>query len=263
MENPRNPPPEMTMAELHSALKGEIISSREAITTEIGGIKSELHQLKQDVDAVKDSQQFFNEKFEGFKANLTSLSGKVHGWDAEIAAIRQGHQQLSSNMAAVGLDLNMVQQEQLSNNMLISNVIKVVAENLPDLLKTICDTLGVTLMNRDVVSISRMTTKNTKQIEPILVRFSNRAVKDEIMFAAKSTALSCRQLGFAIDQRIYFNHHLTTRNQTIMQAARQYKRKYNFRFVWFTRGSIYIKRDETSPAIRITSTHDLPAIDLE
>lgn len=250
----------LTLTDLHKLLKNEITSSKEEIQTDIKGVQRDLRELKQDVDEVKASQVFINKEFETFRENLTSLSGKVEQNVAGLATLQHGQLHVTSQLGELNNALNDVKQEQLANNVLISNVIKTVPEDLSSVLIKICETLNVHLFDRDVVSITRLMSKNTKQIEPILVQFSNRVVKEKIISAAKNITLSCRNLGFDIDQRIYINHHLTPHNQVIMQAARNFKNKNGFRFAWFARGKIFIKRDETSATIRICKEEDLLSI---
>ncbi|XP_055528063.1 uncharacterized protein LOC129720601 [Wyeomyia smithii] len=191
----------MTLGDLHNLLKREIQSSTDEIQRSIMEMKDELRKLGTEVS----------------------------------------HAQVSSQLATIDRDLNYIQQEQLSNNMLLSNVIKTTDEDLCAIMCKISETLGVELFDRDIFAITRLSTRNAKQIEPILVQFSNRVVKEKLMTAAKNITLSCRSIGFSIDQRIYLNHHLTPKNQTLLQVVRAYKREHSYKFAWFNRGYIYIK----------------------
>lgn len=250
---------DLTLADLHNLLKREIQSSKDEIQRSIMGMKDELKKLGTEVDEVKRSQSFINAEFEAFKKSLTTTTECIKQMDADVASLKAGHAHISTQLTTMERDINHVQQEQLLNNMLISNVIKTADEDLYAIVCKISDILEVELFSRDIIAITRLSTRNAKQIEPILVQFSNRVVKEKIMTAAKNITLSCRSLGFPIDQRIYFNHHLTTKNQALLQVVRAYKREHNYKFAWFNKGYIYIKRDENSTALRILSRMDLPS----
>lgn len=250
---------DMTLMDLHKLLKSEIQSSKEEIQSSIMDMKGKIRKLSSEVDEVRQSQSFINAEFEHFKNGLSKITDEMKKTTSDVALLKSGHAELSSQLATMEHDLNFVQQGQLSNNLLISNVIKTADEDLCAILCKICEVLEVELFEREVLVITRLATRNTKQIEPILVQFANRFVKDRIISAAKNTTLSCQNIGFTIDQRIYFNHHLTPHNQALLQIARAYKRKHGYRFAWFSKGHIYIKRDENSTAVRITSSADLPS----
>ncbi|XP_062557239.1 uncharacterized protein LOC134222112 [Armigeres subalbatus] len=249
----------MTLTDLHKLLQGEIQSSKEEIQNSIMDMKADLKKLSVEVDDVKKSQAFINAEFEKFKGGLCKITEEMKTTCSDITALKSAQGEITSRIATMGSDVRYIQQEQLSNNMLISNVIKTADEDLCAILCKICEFLQVELFERDVLVINRLATRNTKQIEPILVQFANRFVKDRMMSAIKTSPLSCKNIGFPINQRIFFNHHLTAHNQALLQAVRLHKKKYSYKFVWFSRGYIYIKRDENSTALRILSREDLPS----
>ncbi|XP_053698960.1 uncharacterized protein LOC128745923 [Sabethes cyaneus] len=248
---------DMTLTELHKLLKREIQSSKDEIQSSIMGMKNELQRLSCEVDEVKQSQSFINAEFENFKKSITTTTEGIKRMDVDMTSLKASQVHISSQLVSMDRDISYIQQEQLSNNMLISNVIK--TADLCAIVCKICELLEIELLSRDIFTITRLTTRNTKQIEPIIIQFSNRIVKEKIMAAAKNITLSCRNLGFPIDQRIYFNHHLTAKNQSLLKVARTYKRQYNYKFAWFNKGYIYIKKDENSSALRILSREDLPS----
>lgn len=250
---------DMTLADLHKSLKGEIQLSKEEIQNSITDMKREIKKLSTEVDEVKQSQNFINAEFEQFKSGLSKITDEMKKTTIDVASLKSGHAEISSQLATMEQDLNFIQQGQLSNNLLISNVIKTADEDLCAILGKICEVLEIELLERDVLVITRLATRNTKQIEPILVQFANRYVKDRIISVAKTASLSCQNIGFTIDQRIYFNHHLTAYNQALLQYVRAYKRRHGYKFAWFSKGYIYIKRDENSTAQRIISRDDMPS----
>lgn len=252
-ESVTNMSADMTLAELHKLLKREIQSSKDEIQNSIISMKVELWKLSGEVEEVKRSQGFINAEFETFKKSLATTTEGVKRVDADVTSLKAVHAHMSSQQATFERDINHIQQEQLSNNMLISNVIKTADEDLCATVLKICEILEVELFPRDIFSITRLATRNAKQIEPIMVQFCNRIVKEKIMIAAKNITLSCRNLRFPIDQRIYFNHHLTAKNQALLQVVRAFKREHNYKFAWFSKGYIYIKRDENSTVLRILS----------
>lgn len=180
--------------------------------------------------------------------------------DAEVKSLKAVLAHFSSQLLSMERDIDHIQQQQLSNNMLISNVIKTPSEDLFAIVCKICGILDIDLFARDIFCVTRLTTRKVNQIEPILVLFSNRIIKQKIMVAAKHTRLTCRNLGFSIDQRIYFGHHLTPKNQSLLQMARAYKMQHNYKYAWFSQnGFVYIKRNENSTAIQILSREYLPS----
>lgn len=154
----------------------------------------------------------------------------------------------------------MLRQAAMEGHLLICNVIRTSDEKLTDVFGAIMTTLNVECKTEDVLGIARLSSSNKGGMQPILVRFSNPTVKERIMKAARDHPITCDMIGLGINQRVYFNHRLTNVNHHLLGEARRYKREHNFKFVWYSNGEIFLRKDENSRAIRVNDVTVLSSI---
>lgn len=99
---------------------------------------------------------------------------------------------------------------------------------------------------------------NSTESDPIIVKFSNRTVRDEFYHGRRSLRdITTSDLGFPARNKIFIVESLTQRNKEIFNGCLGVKRDKRFKFLWTNMGKIYLRRDENSPRILVQSLNDL------
>lgn len=149
---------------------------------------------------------------------------------------------------------NKNEQKELENNILISGIPSNPNENLATVFRTINQSLKIDIQGARCYRIGR----GPNQAGTIKVCFESREDKENFMKAKKEIklTLSNTRLG-TNDNEIYVNHDLTKRNQYIFMMARRFKKDNNYKFVWYSNGNIFIRKDESSKVNKITRVEDL------
>lgn len=92
----------------------------------------------------------------------------------------------------------------------------------------------------------------------IIVKFVRRFDKEELMRKRRvKRDFSTRHLDLAMDQPIYINEALTAARRRLFAAARQVKRGKHYKYLWLRGGNIFLRKEESAPALIVTCQADL------
>ncbi|CAG9572878.1 unnamed protein product [Danaus chrysippus] len=92
---------------------------------------------------------------------------------------------------------------------------------------------------------------------PIIVRLAHRAVRDEMLRAAR-VRRGCDSSGIVESEakRFYVNERLTPMNRHIFYKTRELGRSDGWRYIWTRGGRIYARRNGDSETRRIRTLED-------
>ncbi|KAL1448500.1 hypothetical protein WDU94_005605 [Cyamophila willieti] len=144
------------------------------------------------------------------------------------------------------------------SNVQINNVPEHPDEKMEDIICKMGEKVGVKInFAVDVQAAHRI--PSAKSPRPIIVKFSNRQMKKNFIMQTRKAKLKCDFLNLATPSMnpIYINDHLTKTRSNIMFEARSLVRKKTVKSAWTVEGTIFIKRDDMSPPVRISSMNDL------
>ena len=241
--------------------------AREVSTKDKMITKSDLISLQNSV--IKAINESIDKKFTSFKSDIqNSIKKNVKIFQKKFTDIEQNVSNLQNTCTNLNncihnlsLDINYSQQQYLYNDIIIANVPRKKEENLTEIVCSIGNKLGVDITERDIIHTSRIFTKNRLGIQPVLVQFSNFILKKLILQGKKDTKISSTELDFEEDYQIYIHHHLTHMNKILLSQAREFKKRHKFDFVWYSKGSIFLRKDSTSQIINIKSPEVLTSLE--
>lgn len=255
---------ELSLKDLYRLIKREIAKANDDMKTRLNGMASEINdsvsQLKADVESIKLSQEFLSGEFDRLKADITNNKSTIASLTKNVTSINGICTTNEKHIEELNYELNSLRQTTMEGHLLICNVIRTTDEKLEDVFNNILTQLNVQCRPEDVQGIARLSSSNKGGLQPILVRFSNSGIKERIIRAARDNPISCDTIGLGVKQRIYFNHRLTNANRFLLNEARKFKRIHNFKFVWYSNGEIFLRKDETSKAIRVSDVSVLSSI---
>lgn len=123
--------------------------------------------------------------------------------------------------------------------------------------KEISKKLNEVINASDIDICHKIDTPNST-VKNVLVRFTRRSKRNEILAKARKARLSTQSLGFhGTSKPVFVNEHLTQKNKQLLGAAIARKKVVQWKFVWSSNGKILARRAESTPIIRITSLTDV------
>ena len=165
------------------------------------------------------------------------------------------NEELKKEIIDIKKDLNRREQRELSNNLIIHGVPYKTNEKVDEIIKNIGGLLDVSLNNQSFTAV-RLGKENQKT-NLIKVTFQDENTKQKIIKSPKRRQLNTSKLGLNIDKPIFLNHDLTKQNQELFKKANDFKKENGFKFLWISKGSILLRKEENSKIMAIEKEDDL------
>ena len=97
----------------------------------------------------------------------------------------------------------------------------------------------------------------------IVVKFTNRRIRDRFYKARpklKSCNISDIGLGRFGEDKIYIQESLTESKRKLFKKCLKFRKDHKYKFIWTYYGVIYLRRNEHTSALHITSEGDLEGL---
>lgn len=221
--------------------------------SDFGGFRKEVHEEIKDLRSLyqrcDDKMEYFAECLEKQESRLVALETtytEVHNLKSQICELKR--------------ELGDRDQLSLLNDLEISGVTENKGENTMQILGLLLNKIGQKFDEHDVVEARRVGPVRIGQdgrqsARPIVVRVTRRAVRDEVLRAARSRRnLTTAELNLAGTLRpVYINERLTKENRLLFGRARSLCKHNSWKFAWTRDGKIFIREGDGKTAFRIHS----------
>ncbi|XP_064292508.1 uncharacterized protein LOC135309856 [Plodia interpunctella] len=231
------------------------------------------------MDASERQISLINENLAKLSLRMDDSDRRVEKLEARLQVLErqvaekseQNSHELIRSVENLKMELNDRDQDILLNDIEISSVPELKGENLPHIVMTLANKLGVSLAAQDVMNVSRLgpsletaAALSGSEVEPrrprlILVRLARKAVRDELLQAARvRRGITTADTGLPT-RRFYVNERLTKLNRHLFRRTREATKQHNWRFAWTREGKIFVRQhhEPNSPRIRIRTDKDL------
>lgn len=212
----------------------------------IGGIKEQN-------DALTNSVDLMSQKYDEFITRIAQLEAERKEDKKLIHILEEKIEYLEKKNRTTGIE--------------IRNIPKATGETKQDLCKLVQklgNTLKIDIKYSDVKDIYRINTKDGTN--PIVAELTTVLLKENIIKEVKSFNKN-KNKGEKLNTT-HFNSHqpmkpvfvsetLTSKTQRLFHLAREFQKNYRYAFCWTSHGTIYLRKEEKAPAIKIASDIDL------
>jgi len=214
---------------------------------EIVLLKNENAELHKRLNAVESYSRVDNLLFCGLPESYASVSKAPLGpITRSSATLRSDSDQSGSNrdIDHSGGDMMLSADQSLQSESQESSLLAVI---------NYCqNNLNIEVTPNDISAVHRLPKGKYDRVRPVIVRFSNRRVRDQI-FAARRRMRPSRTESSSI---VYVNEHLSKTNEQLFSKCRMmYKNKQVAR-VWTWHGTVCVKRND-SRIVKVLSMDDL------
>lgn len=214
---------------------------------EIVMLKNENAELHKRLNAVESYSRIDNLLFCGLPESYASVSRAPLGpVTRSSATLRSDSDQSGSNrdIDQSGGDMMLSADQSLQSESQESTLLAVI---------NYCqNNLNIEVTPNDISAVHRLPKGKYDRVRPVIVRFSNRRVRDQI-FTARRRMRPSRTESSSI---VYVNEHLSKTNEQLFSKCRMmYKNKQVAR-VWTWHGTVCVKRND-SRIVKVLSMDDL------
>lgn len=263
----------------------EIKSQNNEINTELASIKSAISDIRSEVNSVRAdyrdamnsiadiqckqvemSKEFveLTKSIEFYHANQNDFQQRLEKLETSMNAGQSSGSELktiSNTIETLKTEIRQQQQWERLMNLEVSGVPESNREDVIDIVTRIADHAGVKLTRDNVIHATRVQPRQNVSGRPkvIIVKLKNRYLKDNILAGLRKTrGVTTHDISVPGEpKRIFVNEHLTIDNKLLFKKCREFAKSKFYQFTWVKNCRIYMRKDDTSPAIYIKHDSDL------
>ncbi|XP_040071313.1 uncharacterized protein LOC120843908 [Ixodes scapularis] len=255
------------MAEKQPSTVKEVVKILAEVSTKLDDMNTKLSheintmntKLGTELESVNRSMDFMNKNFEDFKKDLAAAVKEIKELRAEQDALKVENKRLADELCTVKKELLDLQQYSRTNNLEIKGLPQNPNEDLETLVAKLAGCAGVQVCPADIDVVHRVPSK-TQGVQNVIVKFVRRSVRDEVLSKTKKRRLTSADLGFETSVPVYINEHLCLENKILLSKAIRCKKEKGWKLAWVSQSRIFMRKNETSDVILITSEDDLSKI---
>ncbi|XP_023954808.2 uncharacterized protein LOC112058317 [Bicyclus anynana] len=253
-----------------SSMAEELRLFRDTFKEEIGALRKEMQEIRRELSNVSASllrcdkridnleSRFINAQKENNK-RMEELEGKIVTQSDTRA---NNNNNMDSTIAQLKSELNDRDQELLLNDVEITSIPEEKMENTAHVASLIAVKLGVKIGEGDIVKAERVGPARAGREDaarPIVVRLVRRALRDELLKAARvRRGATTADMGLpGSPRRFYVNERLTKTNRQLFNNARATAKKCRWKYTWTRDGRIYARKSEGQSGLRIRTEQDI------
>ncbi|XP_013144855.1 PREDICTED: uncharacterized protein LOC106108282 [Papilio polytes] len=220
-------------------------------------IKKQIEDLKDDFTRTTDflalQQTDFNVKLEASNNTIQELQKQKNNLQTELTDAQRRLDALEKSSRSLNVEIQLVPDNR--------------NENILSTVKQIISVIQAPVDEANIRCVRRVAKLNPQSTRPrnILVTLSTERQRDTFISAFKrynknnrSDPLNTTNLGIPGNkQAIYIMEHLPPYLKSLHAETRKTAKDKNYKYVWIKYGNIYIRKDDTSPAILVKNSTSL------
>lgn len=213
-----------------------------AMSKNMDVLKKDISELKnkvQELENKKDTDNVLNVNGKEKTASEGKSNEEDERWKRECALIRQYSRR---------------------ENLEIHNVPVVENEDLRKIAAKVLQLIDNSIKEDDINVAHRLKKRKKENVPGIIVRMKDREKKFDVLKKKKEKEKVITQddvLGNGNGDLIFVNDNIDPYFLNLFLFTRKVAKKNNWKYVWFTNGNIFVKKDEKSSKIRIRDEEEL------
>lgn len=198
------------------------------------------------------------------KTICTTTQNEVKTISEEVIKLKQENEEnrediewLVNENRELKTRLDELEQYGMKYNLIINGVPTKENENVREIIVRMAEKLNVTVQGYDIAAAHRLPSRRNKETDPIIVRFNNMDIRNQLIRQTKREKPEGKKFGFEPSLPIYVDEHLSTETKKIWTTAREMEKEGIIFKAIIREGKVKVKRRETSQIVRITGIDQL------
>lgn len=234
------------------ALRDEFGKLSKFIDNRLSVLEHAIEEVREGQSGIVQSISFLDEKFEEMRKKTERIEKENQELQKQNGRLEQKVNELSSQ-------LKELDQYHRRVNLEITGVPEAQGENPEELVLKIAQHIhpGTSAKDLDVVHRLGRPSEESQRPRPFIVRFSSRRARNAIYDGRrKLKSFSAKDLGFRSSSKIYINENLISSTRELLKEANTARRSAGFKFLWTQNGRIFVRKDEKSQPLIVSSKED-------
>lgn len=238
--------------------------SNEDLVKILGEMQTESRKQFERLEAeLGKSVENCHDHIKELSAKFDEQSKIIKAYEEKFDAIIQENVNLKKKVKTLETQLDDLEQYSRVNCLELNGIPETKNENVCDVIKVVGTALGMQINEDMIDACHRMGTKQEGRKRGIIVKFTRRSVKEEMLQKRKvKRNFNTHDLNFKDTQAdvVYINESLSPARRRILNAARALKREKGYTFVWVKNGRIFLRKNEGDPVVVATTLEQITSL---
>ncbi|KAL1446425.1 hypothetical protein WDU94_005681 [Cyamophila willieti] len=218
-------------------------------------------EMKKDMKEFEKSLNFNSDKLDDMMERMSEMQRTINEMKNKQEQMEIENRELKKKVKDLEASNEDLEQYSRIRNLQLDGIPKANDEDLEEVVKEMGHKVGVTIRNEDIDAIHRIPTRSTTNVEPIVVQFTTRKMRDALLKKTKETRINTTDIKINGPQKpVFINEHLAPKRKQLLMKAKAKKNEHNFKFLWTKGGKIFVRKTEDSRVIPIRTLDDLDQI---
>lgn len=226
-----------------------------------------LNQIKVEVQNIIKTElqrtlQFYSDKIDDYECKLQNYGKQLKLLDNQNNDLKNNIKNINLKYSVLETKLNLMEQQQLSNQLEICGINEKENEKTEELVKSVAKKIEQN--PEDIVKVyrkkNRLHTKAKKNQSPAsIIVVLREGSRDLWLDAAKKTAILPDYSGGQGQSKVYLRESITPATAHLLWKTKEMLRG-EYSFIWCKRGSVLVRKQEKDKVITIRSLQELENI---
>ncbi|XP_047536566.1 uncharacterized protein LOC125070663 [Vanessa atalanta] len=229
-----------------------------------------LKKQNETIQILHDEINTLKSEVSDIATNCSQIKKDTENTNLDINRLKKDINATTVLVSTLADQLRLKEQEGRKNNLEISGIPMSHNENLHNILHRLSLKVGFTMLPQDIDFIHRVrrflpqdvttvTEKQSPSIPNIIVRFTQRKRKNELLAAVRARrGITTTDLDIdGASKPIFVNDHLSPQNKLLYSRARRLGKELRFRYIWLNDCKIFLRKNDNSKVIFIANESDL------
>lgn len=206
----------------------------------------DMEETKNEVKSIVTSLNFLYKKHEEVEKENKTLKISVKEMEKRITILEEKKAEQEKFIEDLKQGTNEKDQYERNRNLEINQLDWLPEEKIPDVVERLAHAFGVTFFKHEMVDAAhRLPNKNKSKPSTLLLQFKHRDCRDAWLQAKKKIVTNNNIYNNGNGNRIYLNENMTPYYRDLFWKVRKHAKEKGFKFVWFLRGKIMVKKNES------------------
>jgi hypothetical protein len=219
-----------------------------------------LDYIKSQTEEITKNYAFLSLKYDDQQRQMKDMMAENKEMRDQVSVVLNSLADVQKENRQLRQKLDDMEQYSRNSNLEVVGVPETPSEVPEMIATTIAKKLGVPVQKEDIEAAHRVA--SSRSPKPLVIRFKARSLRDKVLDKSRKQTqtekLKAKDLcpDFK-DTPVFINEHLTADRKKLITEARAKKNEKDYKYLWTKSGTIYMKKFDSSPPIKIVSTEDL------